>query len=626
MEDNNKSFILAVVLSMLILLLWQLFYALPKMREEEARQQQAAERAKQAAGKAGGVVTMPGGTPDAATAPGSAAVGKAPQVGTQNASGGVSRAPRAPQAQSRKAALAGDGRLKIASPLLRGSLRLKGARLDDLSLPKYRQSVAKDSPIVDLLSPAGSPHPYYVEYGWVAAPGAQIKLPNSETLWQADAQELVPGKPVTLTYDNGQGLVFRRILTLDDKYMFHIRQEVENRTGKPVTLYPYALVSRHGQPKTEGIYVLHEGLIGVLGDEGLQEVDYAEALEKKTISFSGKQGWLGITDKYWAVTLIPDQALAYQARFSGEQGVVRKSFQADYLLGAYQIPPGGKAQVAGRLFAGAKQVEIIDRYEAEHGIKQFELLIDWGWFYFITKPLFYALDYFYKLFGNFGVSILIVTVIIKLLFFPLANKSYVSMSKLKLLQPEMQKLRERFKDDTPRMQQELMKLYKKEGVNPMSGCLPILVQIPVFFALYKVLYVTIDMRHAPFFGWIQDLSAPDPPSIFNLFGLLPFSTPLYLNIGVWPILMGITMWVQMRLNPQQGDPIQQQIFNWMPVVFTVLLATFPAGLVIYWVWNNVLSIAQQWIIMRRQGVKVDLLENTGLNKLLEKYGLRKAGS
>lgn len=629
MEENNKNFILAVVLSMLILLLWQVFYGLPKMREEQARQQQAAEQAKKAAGQAAnkpGVLPGAGGAPSVSTAPQPGTVGKAPQVGTKTAQGPASRAPSLPNNTSRESALGTGNRLKISSPLLQGSLLLKGARLDDLSLLKYRQAVAKDSSIVELLSPAGSAHPYYVEYGWVAGAGEKVKLPDSQTLWKADAEVLSPGKPVTLTYDNGQGLIFRRILTLDDKYLFDVRQEVENKTRKPVTLYPYALVSRHGQPATEGIYVLHEGLIGVLGEEGLEEIDYSEALEKKTISFTGKQGWLGITDKYWAVTLIPDQAANYQARFSGEQGVVRKSFQADYLLGAYQVPAGGKTSVSARLFAGAKQVEIIDSYEEKYGIKQFELLIDWGWFYFITKPLFYALDYFYKLVGNFGVSILIVTVLIKLLFFPLANKSYVSMSKLKLLQPEMQRLRQRYKDDTPRMQQELMKLYQKEGVNPMSGCLPILVQIPVFFALYKVLYVTIDMRHAPFFGWIQDLSAPDPTSLFNLFGLLPFSTPQFLTIGIWPILMGITMWVQMRLNPQQGDPIQQQIFNWMPVVFTVLLATFPAGLVIYWVWNNLLSIAQQWFIMARQGVKVDLLENTGFNKLLEKYGPNKSKS
>ena len=620
MDENNRNFILAVVISMAILLIWQIFYGLPKMREEQARQQQAARQAEQA--------RKISPLPNSSATSDQGAAGQTPATG--QSTGSAAHIPQAPGAISRKAALAAGKRLQISSPALKGSILLQGARLDDLLLVKYRQSVDKNSPLVELLSPTGSPHPYYVEYGWVPQVGAKIKLPNAQTLWQTDATVLSPGKPVTLTYDNGEGLIFRRTITLDKDYLFTIRQEVENTTDKPITLYPYALVARHGQPQTQGLFILHEGLIGVLGKQGLQEIDYAEAIEQSAqqkngrITFSNeKSGWLGITDKYWAVTLIPDQTKTYYAHFLGEQKGGRKSFQADYLINGVTIPAKGKAEVTGRLFAGAKEVDVIDRYESTYNIKQFELLIDWGWFYFITKPLFYALDYFYKLVGNFGVSILIVTILIKLLFFPLANKSYISMAKMKNLQPEMQRLRERYKDDAPRMQQELLRMYRKEGVNPMSGCLPILVQIPVFFALYKVLYITIEMRHAPFFGWIQDLSAPDPTSIFNLFGLLPWDVPAFLNIGIWPILMGVTMWLQMRLNPQQGDPIQQQIFNWMPWIFVVLLASFPAGLVIYWVWNNILSIAQQWFIMYRQGVKVDLLENTGLRKLLAKYNLMK---
>ena len=429
---------------------------------------------------------------------------------------------------------------------------------------------------------------------------------------------LSPFSPVTLVHDNGAGVIFKRTITIDENYMFSIKQSVENKTGSPITLYPYGLISRHELPKTEGFYILHEGLIGVLGEDGLVEVDYEDILEEKSKTFKGTEGWLGITDKYWAAAIIPASGSSYEAHFSGRENGKTSKFQADYLLGAVTIAAGGTGEVKGNLFAGAKKVDLIDQYAEKHNIRQFDLMIDWGWFYFITKPMFHALNYFFGLMGNFGFAILAVTVIIKLLFFPLASKSYESMSKMKKLQPDMIKIRERYADDKVKQQQEMMALYKKGGANPLSGCLPVIIQIPVFFALYKVLFVTLEMRHAPFIGWIHDLSAPDPTSIFNLFGLLPFSVPTYMAIGVWPLLMGITMWIQMRLNPQQGDPTQQMIFNWMPVVFTFLLASFPAGLVIYWAWNNTLSVLQQWWIMEKNGVKVDLLENTGIRKLLNR--------
>ena len=397
--------------------------------------------------------------------------------------------------------------------------------------------------------------------------------------------------------------------------MFRVVQEVENRTGGAVTLYPYARVYRYGTPQVQGFYILHEGLIGVVGDAGLQEITYSEALGQNAprLFQSVTGGWLGITDKYWAAALVPNQTTVYRAEFSagGKKGTAEGEwYQVDYLIpGGVAVPAGERRGVEGLLYAGAKQVKTVERYEEAYGIKQFDLMIDWGWFYFITKPLFYLIDWLYKFLGNFGLAILAVTVIVKALFFPLANKSYESMAKMKKLQPEMERIRERFKDDRARQQQELMSLYQKQKINPLAGCLPILLQIPVFFALYKVLFVTIDMRHAPFYGWIKDLSAPDPTSVFNLFGLLPYAVPEFLHVGAWPLIMGLTMWLQMQLNPPQPDPTQQMIFNWMPVLFTFLLASFPAGLVIYWAWNNVLSLAQQWYISKKQGADPHLIEN-----------------
>jgi YidC/Oxa1 family membrane protein insertase len=590
MDENNRNFLLALVLSVLVIFTWQALFIPPQ--DEQMRQRQAAEQAQQ----------QPG-------APAPAAPGASAPVAP-----GVS-APAAPSAQTRDASLSGTARIAIDTPSLRGSIALKGARIDDLTLQQFRETVKRNSANVTLLSPSGSPTPYYAEHGWTVAANAGVKVPTAETVWTAETQgALTPDKPVILTYDNGEGLTFRRTIAVDPHYMFSITQDVQNRSAKPVTLYPYGLISRQGRPATMGFYILHEGLIGVLGEEGLKEIDYQEAIDEKTTTFKATSGWLGITDKYWATALIPDQKVPFDGNFKGWTANERDSFQTDFLLGPVTVAPGATQSVTSKLFAGAKQTQLIDGYEEKLGINKFELLIDWGWFHFITKPLFYALDFFNRHVGNFGVSILIVTVLIKLVFFPLANKSYESMSKMKKLQPDMMRIRERYKDDRVKQQQAMMEMYKKEKVNPMSGCLPILIQIPVFFALYKVLYVTIEARHAPFFGWIQDLSAPDPTSIFNLFGLLPYAVPEFLLIGVWPLLMGLTMFVQMKLNPAPADPIQQKIFTWMPVLFTFLLATFPAGLVIYWTWNNSLSILQQWVIMRRQGVDVNLLENMGWRK------------
>ncbi|GBF28176.1 membrane protein insertase YidC [bacterium MnTg02] len=609
MDENNRSFLLAIVLSICVLIFWQFFYAGPKMEQEQARLKNTTEQSETATKTPSTAPAKPGAAP---TAAGESSVPLAPEMGAPPRPGSAPNV-----ANARVSAVKATARIKIDTPSLIGSISLRGARIDDLTLRDYRVAVAPGSANVVLLSPSGSPNPYYAEHGWVGDQGTGVKLPQNDTVWQAEASgPLTPTSPIKLKYDNGEGIIFRRTISIDENYLFSIRQQVENKTDKAINLYPYALISRHGKPSTQSFYILHEGLIGVMGEkDGLQEIDYDDALEEKVQSFKTKKGWLGITDKYWSTVLIPDQTQPYDAKFSGTEQNSKLFFQTDYLLGAITIPARGKSEVTGHLFAGAKQVHLIDAVGEKFKIENFELLIDWGWFYFLTKPLFFALDYFGKLLGNFGLSILLVTVLIKLVMFPLANKSYVSMSKMKKLQPEMTRIRERYPDDKARQQQALMEIYKKEKVNPMSGCLPIVIQIPVFFALYKVLFVTIEMRHAPFFGWIQDLSAPDPSTFFNLFGLIPWDPPSFLLVGIWPVLMGITMWVQMKLNPQQPDPMQQKIFAWMPVMFTFLLAQFPAGLVIYWAWNNLLSIIQQWVIMSRQGVKVDLFGNLGLRKI-----------
>ena len=604
MREDNKNLIVAIALSLAILLGWQYFFAAPQ-----------AEKQRQAALQQQSTQVNPN-SPNPPASP-SQAGGASPTV-----PGTVPSTPAAPTIVSREAALAGTKRVAIDTPAIAGSINLRGGRIDDVALKNYRETVDPKSANIVLLSPEGTQNPYYGEFGWIGAQAGG--LPNASTEWTADRDRLTPSTPVTLTWDNGQGLVFRRTISVDDKFMFTVKSTVENRGSASVALQPYGLVSRHGKPVTLGYYVLHEGMIGVLGDSGLQEIKY-DALDKETpvagSSVSQKTwdnvqgGFLGITDKYWAATIIPDQAVTYQGAFTSQQSQAGRTYNA-FMQGAAQtIQPGSTAEATQRFFAGAKETATIDTYQDSLGIKNFDLMIDWGWFYFITKPLFKVLDFFYRLFGNFGIAILLVTVILKIIFFPLANKSYASMAKMKAVQPEMASIRERYADDKMKQQQALMELYRKEKINPVAGCWPVLIQIPVFFALYKVLFVTIEMRHAPFFGWIRDLAAPDPTSIFNLFGLLPYdpgAVPVlgpFLMLGVWPILMGITMWLQMKMNPEPPDPVQKQVFAWMPVIFTFMLGSFPAGLVIYWAWNNLLSVTQQAFIMRRNGVKIELWDN-----------------
>lgn len=598
-QDNQKNLLLAIVLSVAVLLGWQYFYAGPKLKEEQDRQARLRQQQTEA-------TTPPATTPPVAVPPGAAA----PQKGTVPAPTAV------PAKATRQDAIAASPRVNIDTPSVSGSISLKGGRIDDVVFTKYRETVAPGSPNVVLFSPSGAPHPYYAEYGWIAGSGVTQPMPTSETQWTLEkGSKLSPGSPVTLVWDNGQGLVFRRTIAVDAGYLFSISDEVENKTGAALSLQPYALISRHGTPKTEGFYILHEGPIGVLGEKKLEELYYPDLLkEAGTKTYKQTGGWLGFGDKYWAAALVPDQSQSNEARFSGTKGA-KEYFQADFSPGPISIAPGGRATFSSHLFAGAKEVNLIEGYGEQLKAPRFDLLVDWGWFYFITKPLYKLLHWLGLFFGNYGLAILATTVLVKIVFFPLANKSYESMAKMKLLQPEMEKLRERYKDDRAKMQQELMGLYKDKKINPMAGCIPIVLQIPVFFALYKVLFITIDMRHAPFFGWIKDLSAPDPTSVFNLFGLLPYAVPEFLHIGVWPLIMGATMWVQMQLNPQQPDPMQQRIFNWMPVMFTFLLASFSVGLVIYWAWNNVLSLLQQYAIMRKNGAEIHLWKNLGIDKL-----------
>ena len=498
-------------------------------------------------------------------------------------------------------------RLRIAAPRVQGSINLVGARVDDLVLRDYREEVARDSPLVRLLEPQVDPQPYYAQFGWTAE--GDIPVPGPNTVWKASASELTNATPVTLSWDNGAGQKFEIVLSIDDNYMLTAEQNVRNTGAAPIKLFPWSRIRRDYTPPTAGYYILHEGLLGVLGGR-LQEQTYdtAKSEAKKrpngvSLEMASTGGWAGITDKYWLTSLVPDQNTPITAsfRYITENGGDR--YQVDFVTSEAQVaPPGGAATNTTRLFAGAKEVNLLDTYEARYKIPNFDKAVDFGWFYFLTKPIFYALDWLYKFTGNFGVAILIFTVFAKALFFPLANKSYKSMNRMKLLNPRIQEVRERLKDEPQKMQAEIMQIYKTSGVNPASGCLPMVVQIPVFFSLYKVIFVTIEMRHAPFFGWIHDLSAVDPTNVFNLFGLIPFDPAQYshlLHLGVWPLIMGITMYLQQKLNPPPPDPVQARIFQFMPIVFTFMLASFPAGLVIYWSWNNLLTIAQQWTIMKK---------------------------
>ncbi len=569
---DQKNLVLTIVISIAILFGFHYFYERPRQLAAQAEaQRQQALQAEQVP------TTTPGATP------------------------GIGADAGVPAARDRADVVAETARVAIATPSLHGSINLRGGRVDDLTLAKYRTTPAKDSPEVVLLAPVGTEHPYYAEFGWVAAnAGDGLLLPKADTVWTASANTLTPDSPVTLTWDNGAGLVFERTFTVDADYMFTVTQRVRNQTGAPVALSPYGFVQRRGTPKTEGTYVLHEGPLAIVNGT-LKEYKYKD-LQEEPANLNSKGGWIGITDKYWLVGLIPDQSLTTDMRVL-HQKTATDIYQVDYKAPAVTVAPGETTETTNRLFAGAKIVDMLNSYNEKLGIDSLDYAIDWGWFYFLTKPFFHGLDWLGRTIGNFGIAILVFTVFLRAAFFPIANKQYAAFAKMKKLQPKMEELKKKHGENREALSMEMMKLYKEEKANPLAGCLPILLQIPVFFALYKVLYVTIEMRHAPFYGWIHDLSAADPTTIFNLFGLIPWDPPTFLHIGIWPLLMGVTMWLQQKMNPSNPDPVQQKMFMLLPFIFTYMMASFPAGLVIYWTWSNLLSIAQQWVIMRKMGVK-----------------------
>jgi YidC/Oxa1 family membrane protein insertase len=533
----------------------------------------------------------------------------------------------APPAQPAGEAVTASPRVKIETEALSGSIALTGGRLDDLHLSQYRVSLEPGADTVVLLRPADGEEPYFVDYGWLPDTGHAGPLPNSATEWRVESgDKLTRTTPVVLAWDNGQGLTFRRKFEIDDRFLFTVTQSVENASGAALTLRPYGLAARRGLPKSDGLYISHEGSVGAADgrsyaytyedgwmSDGMDNFEpvVAEGGRVLTVPVT-ESGWLGFTSKYWATAMIPLAGQPFDAVYKRVERVDLPEFRTEMRLPAVAVGAGETAQSVTHLFTGAKEFATLERYQEALGVERLDYAIDWGWFYFLTRPLFRLLQFVHGLIGNMGFSIIVLTLLVKAALFPLAYKSFVSMSKMKKLQPEMEKIKARVGDDRQKMQQEMMALYKKEKVNPAAGCLPILLQIPIFFSLYKVLYVTIEMRQAPFIGWIHDLAAPDPTTFMNLFGLLNYDIPSILaplSIGVYPILMGVTMWMQQKLNPAPPDPTQRMIFAWMPWVFMFMLGQFASGLVIYWCANNITTFAQQYIIMRSQGLDVDLLGN-----------------
>ena len=591
--ENNRNIILAIVLSMVVLFGWQFFVAGPQL---ERAQQQAQLAAEQQAAADPGLATP--ATPGEAATPTVA-------TGTQSFA-------------TREAAIAATQRVSIETEDLSGSINLTGALIDDLRLKQYHETVDQNSPIITLLTPSGVPNAYFAEEGWLPVAGNAITVPNAQSVWTIEGANatLTAETPVTLAWDNGAGLIFRRTISVDEHYLFTISQSIENQTQGDVALYPYARVTRHNTPQVANFFIQHEGPHGVLGSNNLISKKYSDLQKDLRADYENTTGWLGFSDKYWATAVLPPAGTTLNARFNYSNAAGYDDYQTSYVeTTPVVVAAGATATRESYLFAGAKEESVISAYQTEYGFDRLELLIDWGWLHFITKPMYYLLSFLYGILGNFGLAVLAVTVIVKAIFFPLANRSYASMAAMRRVQPEMKAIQERLKDDRPAQQQAMMELYRKEKINPLSGCWPILIQIPVFFALYTVIFISLDMRHAPFFGWIQDLAAPDPTNIFTLFGLIPWDPTVlpiigsFLHLGIWPVIMGITMWVQMKLNPPPPDPTQAMIFNWMPIIFTFMLGTFPAGLVIYWAWNNTLSVAQQWFIMKRHGAEVNLLGN-----------------
>jgi YidC/Oxa1 family membrane protein insertase len=573
---ENRNTILAIVLSLVILVGWEMFFA-PKNQPKQPLPVTADSTKPVTQEQAppgpplSGVVSPPAAVPS----------------------------PGGDQTPARESAVASETRLRINTPRLHGSISLTGLRFDDVTLANFHETPDPQSPEITLLSPGSAPKPYYAEIGWIPAE-AGTKVPTAATVWTADSTDttLTAANPLVVHWDNGEGLRFTRTIRADADFLFTVEQTVANTTEKAVSLYPYSLVTRFDTPKTAGFYILFEGPLGVF-DGTKTEMKYDDLKKKGRQTFESIGGWVGITDKYWLTTVALDQTTKVAGSFNHTMAGDRDRYQNDLRGDAIVIAPGETKSTKSYVFAGAKEVQLLDRYAKDPGIVRFDLAVDWGWFYFLTKPFFYALNWLRGEIGNFGLAILVFTTGLRLLMFPIANKQYAAMNKMKLLQPQMKALQERYADDRTKLNTELMELYRREKANPVAGCLPIVIQIPVFFALYKVLFVTIEMRHAPFYGWIKDLSAPDATNIFTAFGLIPFTPPDFLHLGALPIIMGITMFLQQKLSPQPADPIQARMMMFLPIIFTFMLASFPAGLVIYWTWSNLLGILQQWVLMRR---------------------------
>ena len=562
---DNKNVFVAIALSMSVLLFWGAFFETPRQVKED----QTIDNNRVAQEKNQNEIT--------------------PNINPEKVITNISR----------KDALTKVDRVLIENAKVRGSISLQGAIFDDLSFKNYKTTLDSEENVV-FLNPKEIESGYYIESGWTSV-GNKIAVPEIDTIWRVKGNKVLSSNDdVTLEWDNGQGLIFTKTISLDEKYLFKINQKVQNNTSSKISLYPYAQITRNKKPDdVMGFYILHEGFIGVFDGE-LKEDDYDDIQDKKIIR-NADNGWLGITDKYWVTAVVPPKDQNFKSTF-----LYKDNYRANYILNSpVNINPKSSSNNEVRLFVAAKEVETVDGYAKSENIEKFDLTIDWGWFYFFTKPLFFVIDYLFKISGNFGIAIVLITLAIRIIFFPLANYSFRSMAKMKAVQPEMVRLKELHKDDKVKLQQEMMALYRKEKINPASGCLPILIQIPFFFAIYKMLFISLEMRHQPFFGWIQDLSAKDPTTIFNLFGLIPWSPPGFLIIGIWPILMGLTMYLQQKLNPAPADPIQAKIFAFFPLFLTIILAPFPSGLVVYWTVNNILTIAQQWVIMRKTKVKTN---------------------
>ena len=565
---DNKNVFVAIALSMSVLLFWGAFFETPKNQIEQKTNNQIQEKIENSI------------TPSA---------NQAPSINQLTVEKKVSR----------DESINNSDRIRIENENIIGSISLEGGLIDDISFKNHKQKV-EGSKNIEFLNPAQTENGFYAESGW-ASIGNKIKVPTKNSKWKVEGNKVLTDKsPVILKWNNNEGVIFKKKIELDEKYLFKISQEIQNNSSQSVELYPYAQITRNKVPDDiQNFYISHEGFIGVFDDE-LKEDDYDDIEDNKIVRETN-EGWLGITDKYWMTVLVPEAGKNFKSTYQ-----YNDSFKANYIINEpVKINANSSGVNSLRLFVAAKEVETIDAYAENQNIKKLDLVIDWGWFYFFTKPLFFVIDYLFKFSGNFGFAIVLITLAIRALFFPLANFSFRSMAKMKAVTPEMQRLKELHKDDKVKLQQEMMALYRKEKINPASGCLPVLIQIPFFFAIYKMLFISLEMRHQPFFGWIKDLSAADPTSIFNLFGLIPWDPPSFMIIGIWPILMGASMWVQQKLNPAPADPIQAKIFAFFPLFLTIILASFPSGLVVYWTVNNILTIAQQWVINKNTKVKTN---------------------